>query len=65
MMNRHEATGFLRPLEFPRGDYAVFGSAPLLMRGIIDAVADLNLISRGPAWEEAMEKGTPTLLGVR
>jgi len=61
-MNRREATRLLRSLEFPCGDYAVFGSAPLLMRGITESVADLDLISRGPAWEEAMEKSTPTHL---
>ena len=31
----------LRELELPEQDYAVFGSAPLLIRGIIDSVDDL------------------------
>jgi hypothetical protein len=41
----------LRDLELPAGDYAVFGSAPLAMAGIIDDVGDLDVLCRGAAWE--------------
>lgn len=43
----------LRSLQLPLGHYAVFGSGPLIVRGIIDATNDLDIISRGPAWEHA------------
>ena len=43
----------LRPLSLPNDDYAVFGSAPLLVRGIIEEVDDLDILSRGAAWEHA------------
>lgn len=47
----------LRSLALPSGDFAVFGSGPLIVRGIIEATNDLDVISRGPAWERALELG--------
>ena len=49
--------GSLRSLELPSGHFAVFGSGPLIVRGIIDATNDLDVISRGPAWERACIAG--------
>ncbi len=49
----------LRPLELPSGDYAVFGSGPLIVRGIIEPANDLDVVSRGAAWEQAAQLGTP------
>lgn len=40
----------LRSMALPAGDYAVFGSGPLLVRGIVDAVTDLDVLCRGQAW---------------
>ena len=45
--------GLLRGLGLPAGDYAVFGSGPLLVRGIIARAGDLDVICRGAAWEAA------------
>ncbi len=39
------------------GDYAVFGSGPLLVRGLIDDVGDLDVLVRGPAWTAAATHG--------
>ena len=47
----------LRSLGLPGGDYAVFGSGPLIVRGIIEAANDLDVVSRGAAWEKAREDG--------
>ena len=47
----------LRSLALPAGDYAVFGSGPLIVRGIIEAVNDLDVISRGAAWRFARRTG--------
>ena len=47
----------LRSLELPPGDYAVFGSGPLIVRGIIEATNDLDVISRGRAWKRALVVG--------
>jgi hypothetical protein len=47
----------LRSLDLPVGDYAVFGSGPLIIRGIIEASNDLDVISRGPAWDRALAVG--------
>jgi len=48
----------LRSLALPSGDFAVFGSGPLIVRGIIEATNDLDVISRGPAWERTLQLGT-------
>ncbi len=58
-MNLAQATAKLRTLDLPAGDYAVFGSGPLLVRGIISEVGDLDVIVRGRAWEVAVETGIP------
>jgi hypothetical protein len=47
----------LRSLDLPPGDYAVFGSGPLLVRGIIARAGDLDVICRGAAWEAAQHLG--------
>jgi len=47
----------LLDLHLPRGDWALFGSGPLLLRGWIDEVGDLDVISRGAAWASAKEIG--------
>lgn len=48
----------LRALELPVGDHALFGSGPLLVRGWIDEVGDLDVVARGTAWERAQQLGT-------
>lgn len=52
----------LRELDLPLGDYAVFGSGPLLARGWIDDAGDLDILARGPAWRRAQELGSFTYL---
>ena len=57
MTPKHNLFGLLRSLELPMGDYAVFGSGSLIVRGIIEATNDLDVVSRGPAWERAASVG--------
>ena len=47
----------LRNLNFPAGDFAVFGSGPLAIRGMIPGANDLDIICRGPAWDYAESIG--------
>ena len=47
----------LRSLQLPAREYAVFGSGPLIVRGIIEAENDLDVLSRGAAWTRAAELG--------
>ena len=47
----------LLDLGFPAGDYALFGSGPLLVRGWIDEVGDLDVITRGAGWDHALRLG--------
>ena len=41
----------------PSGDYAIFGSGPLIVRGIVEATNDLDIITRGSAWEAVQQIG--------
>jgi hypothetical protein len=43
----------LRSLRLPAGEFAVFGSGPLLVRGIIETVSDLDVLCRNAAWNVA------------
>lgn len=56
-MTDHPLIRRLLGLGLPHGDWALFGSGPLLVRGWIDEVGDLDVISRGAAWEQAKEIG--------
>lgn len=47
----------LRAVDLPAGDYAVFGSGPLIIGGIVEADNDLDVLSRGVAWARAAEIG--------
>lgn len=44
-------------MNLPAGDFAIFGSGPLIVRGIIPASNDLDVICRGQAWEQAKMSG--------
>ncbi len=52
-----ELFDFVRQLVLPPEDYAIFGSGPLIVRGIIPFSNDLDIICRGRAWEMALAKG--------
>jgi hypothetical protein len=52
----------LLDLQLSSGDYVLFGSGPLLARGGIDHVGDLDVIARGPAWEKARALGESRML---
>ena len=52
----------LRKLNLPEGDFAVFGSGPLIVRGIIPAANDVDVICRGQAWEAVKELGSSEYL---
>lgn len=49
----------LRDLDLASGDWALFGSGPLFLRGWIERVNDLDVIARGPAFRRAQTLGTP------
>ena len=40
----------LRDLGLPQGEYAIFGSGPLAIRGLIDRVGDLDILVSDVAW---------------
>jgi hypothetical protein len=53
----------LRALDPNSGDYAVFGSGPLAIRGLIDRVGDLDIICRGAVWGRVKTLGTTIMYG--
>ena len=53
----HSCLDLLRSLGLPVGHHVLFGSGPLLARGWIDEVGDLDVLARGPAWERARQLG--------
>ena len=44
-------------LGLPAKNFAIFGSGPLLVRGIIDSVNDIDIVCRGEAWQTATTLG--------
>lgn len=56
----HELFDRLRALRLPIGEFVVFGSGPLVVRGVIDASNDLDVVCRGPAWEAVCALSPPT-----
>ena len=59
MFVEHELFDLLRQLELPGGDYVVFGSGPLVVRGLIEATNDLDVVCRGEAWREVCALSPP------
>lgn len=49
-------------LELDTSDYAVFGSAPLFMKGLKSSLRDLDVIARGRAWQQALDLADRGLL---
>lgn len=47
----------LRALRLTPGEYAIFGSGPLAIRGLVDTVHDLDVIVRGETWERVRALG--------
>lgn len=49
---------YLRRLNLPAGDFAIFGSGPLIVRQWISGTNDLDVVCRGDAWHKVCETGT-------
>lgn len=47
----------IKALNLPAQNYAVFGSGPLIIRGLIPFSNDLDIICRGEAWEMVQKIG--------
>ncbi|MEJ2292069.1 MAG: hypothetical protein P8Y13_10265 [Deinococcales bacterium] len=52
-MNREEAVQRLRALGLPSGTYVVHGSGALLLRGVVEHAADVDVLARGDGWHRA------------
>ncbi len=60
-MPEHPLLEKVKALQFPLGDYAVFGSGPLLVHGLVEDINDVDLVARGAAWARARSLG-PVLM---
>ena len=47
----------IKELNLPTGDFAIFGSGPLIIRHIVPASNDLDIICRRQAWEDVKTMG--------
>ena len=48
----------LAALDLAAGEYAVFGSGPLAIRGLINDPNDLDILCRGETWERIRRTGS-------
>lgn len=53
-IDRSELLDVLDALPFERGTWVVAGSAPLLMAGLVDAIADIDIVVDQTAWRQAV-----------
>ncbi|MFG3441147.1 hypothetical protein ACGF0J_28180 [Nonomuraea sp. NPDC047897] len=49
----------LARLDLPQGEYVVCGSAALYVRGLRARMGDLDVLTRGPAWQKVLSLGVP------
>ncbi len=56
-MSEQDCLSLVSDMHLDEGHYAIFGSGPLLVRGIIDASGDLDIVCRGPVWERVKRQG--------
>lgn len=54
-IRRVELEQSVRQLELPEHDYVIFGSAPLLIHGLISSIGDIDIVARGRAWDKATQ----------
>ncbi len=53
----HELFDKVKALCLPIDGYAIFGSGPLIIRGIVPIANDLDILCRGDAWEMVSSLG--------
>ena len=58
-MNKAEVIQALSRLALPEGHWAVHASAVLVLHGLTEEAGDVDVIARGPAWQQALGLGEP------
>lgn len=58
----HPYFDVIRELNLPKGEFAIFGSGPRIVRGLIEGSNDLDVLCRGEAWRVVRSKGRITFL---
>ena len=49
----------IHSLKFPVDDYLLFGTAPMLVPGLLAQINDLDILAKGRAWEAATKLAKP------
>lgn len=52
-----EIVDFVRSLDLPTEDYAIFGSCPMAAHGLKEHCHDIDIIARNAAWERTKKLG--------
>ncbi len=60
-MNLSELREQVEQLNLPTEDFVLFGSAPMLVHGLIAEVNDIDIVARASAWEKAQSLGSKKL----
>ena len=47
----------IKSLGLPNSDFAIFGSGPMMIHGLKEMRHDIDIITRGAAWEKVKEMG--------
>jgi hypothetical protein len=58
----HPYFAAVRELGLPKADFAIFGSGPLIVRGLIEGSNDLDVLCRGDAWKTVETLGRVSYL---
>jgi hypothetical protein len=58
-LKRQQMLAAVRSLHLPPGDYLVHGSSALLARNLVPEVNDVDIATRGAAWQHALTLGPP------
>lgn len=59
MVDAEKIVASLRELDLPAGHWAVHASAVMALHGLLEGAGDVDVVARGPAWQRALQLGTP------
>ncbi len=53
----HYLIDYIKELDLPTADFAIFGSGPMIIHGLKEIHNDFDIIARGKAWEKIAKMG--------
>lgn len=55
MINLEELISRVNKLDLATQNFVLFGTAPMLRKGLINSISDIDILARGAAWEKAQQ----------